>query len=124
MKISNAALTAFALSFLASVEADAHGWYSDRKDPVFGNPCCGGTDCGLLTVNSNVLTAEPGGYRIRLSLAETRRINPYSAAPIDALVPWDRIQRSEDGNFHICLMTYDRAHERGGVYCLFAPPNS
>lgn len=74
MKIGNAALTAFALSFLASVE--------------------------------------------------TRRINPHSTAPIDALVPWNRIQTSEDGNLHICLMTHDRANERGGAYCLFAPPNS
>lgn len=124
MRTCYAALAALAASFAIAPQAHAHSWYSEKSDPVFGNPCCGGTDCGLLTVSRNVLSAEQRGYRIRLSLEQTRKINPFSAAPIDALVPWDRIQQSEDGNYHICLMTYHRDKMRGGVYCLFAPPDS
>ena len=116
-------LAALLLSPVA-VPAEAHSWYSNKKDPVYGNPCCGGTDCAMMVVSRNVLTAEPGGYHIRLSLEETRKINPFSVAPIDALVGWDRIQPSEDGNYHICLMTYHRDNERGGIYCFFAPPDS
>jgi hypothetical protein len=78
----------------------------------------------MLEVASDVLTAKPGGYRIRLTLEETRKINPYSVAPIDAPVTWDRIQPSEDGNYHACLMTRHRDNVRGGIYCLFAPPDS
>lgn len=102
----------------------AHGWYSYKSDPVYGFACCGGTDCGMLVVSRDVLTAEPEGYRIRLSIEETRKINPFSVAPIDAMVTWDRIQPSEDGNYHICLMTYRRDNVQGGIYCLFAPPDT
>jgi hypothetical protein len=117
------ALAALGALLLGMPQAHAHGWYAEKSDPVYGNPCCGGTDCGMLVIAREVLTAEPGGYRIRLTLEETRRINPYSAAPIDALVTWNRIQPSEDGNYHICLMSFHRDNERGGIYCLFAPPD-
>jgi hypothetical protein len=117
------ALAALGALLLGMPQAHAHGWYAEKSDPVYGNPCYGGTDCGMLVIAREVLTAEPGGYRIRLTLEETRRINPYSAAPIDALVTWNRIQPSEDGNYHICLMSFHRDNERGGIYCLFAPPD-
>jgi hypothetical protein len=115
---------ALAIAAFASIpEASAHSWYSNKKDPIFKQSCCGGSDCGMLVINSRVLTAEADGYHIRLTLEETRKINPYSVAPIDAVVSWDRIQLSEDGNYHICLMTGHRDNVRGGIYCLFAPPN-
>ncbi len=117
-------LAAFALALPFSVSsAQAHSWYSEKADPVYKNSCCGGTDCGQLVIHGRVLTADERGYHIRLTLEETKRINPFSVAPIDALVTWDRIQPSEDGNYHICVMTYHRDNERGGIYCLFAPPN-
>jgi len=107
----------------AAPQAEAHSWYSKKTDPVFKQSCCGGSDCGMMIVTRKVLSAEAEGYHIRLTLEETRKINPYSQAPIDAVVTWDRIQPSEDGNYHICLMTYHRDNIRGGIYCLFAPPN-
>ena len=109
---------------LMTTPALAHSWYSKKVDPVYKNSCCGGTDCGQLVVASGQLTAEADGYRIRLTLEETKKINPYSVAPIDALVTWDRVQTSDDGNYHICIMTSHRDNERGGIYCLFAPPNT
>lgn len=117
------ALITCALFTLLPSPGQAHGWYSDRTDPIFKHSCCGGTDCGQLVISGDVLSAEERGYRIRLTLEQTRRINPYSVAPIDAVVIWDRIQPSEDGNYHICLMTTHRDRLRGGIYCLFAPPN-
>lgn len=101
----------------------AHSWYSTKIDPVYRNSCCGGTDCNRLTITPSNIRAEADGYRIVLSLDETRKINPYSVAPIDALVKWERVQPSEDGNWHICVMTSFRADERGGIYCLFQPPS-
>ena len=103
--------------------AGAHGWYAEKIDPVFQHSCCGGTDCAQLIVTRDVLTAVEDGYRIRLTLPETRMINPFSMAPIDAVVTWDRVQPSEDGNYHLCIMTYHRDNARGGIYCFFAPPN-
>ena len=112
-----------ALVPLLSETANAHSWYSEKIDPVFRQSCCGGSDCGKMIISKGVLTAEPDGYHIKLTLEQTKEINPYSMAPIDATVSWDRIQPSEDGNYHICLMTQHRDNVRGGIYCLFAPPN-
>lgn len=112
------------LAVLFSVHgALAHEWYSEKKDPVFKHSCCGGTDCAQLIVNKTAVSAEPEGIRIRLTLEETRKINPYSVAPIDAVVTWDRVQPSEDGNWHICIMSVSRDNVRGGIYCLFQPPS-
>jgi hypothetical protein len=103
--------------------ANAHSWYAEKKDPVFRHSCCGGTDCAQFVVTRDVLSAEDAGYRIRLTLEQTRKINPYSMAPIDAVVTWDRVQPSEDGNYHICVMPHNRDSQRGGIYCFFVPPN-
>ena len=103
--------------------AEAHGWYSQKHDPVFGTSCCGGEDCARLQIDPGVLTAEPDGYRIRLTVEQARLINRYTMEPIDALVPWDRVQPSEDGNYHLCIMPRIRDALRGGIYCFFVPPN-
>lgn len=118
-----AALVA-AFVFLAPLMAWAHSWYSEKHDPVSLAPCCGGTDCAKLVIEPGVLTAEPDGYRIRLTLEQARRINPYARAPIDALVIWKRVQPSEDGNYHICISPDYRLPPRFGIYCFFAPPNA
>jgi hypothetical protein len=122
----NLALAAAALvpAMVFAPAAHAHSWYSEKIDPVFRNSCCGGSDCAQMVISEDVLTAEAAGYHIRLTLEQTRRINPYSSAPIDAVVSWERIQPSEDGNYHICVMTSHRDNLRGGIYCLFAPPNT
>jgi hypothetical protein len=111
------------LLILAVTPALAHSWYSKKVDPVWGNSCCGGNDCAHLVVTPANVTAEADGYRIRLTHEEAKKINPYTTSGIDALVTWDRVQPSEDGNWHLCIMTSYRDAARGGVYCLFAPPN-
>lgn len=112
-----------ALSFALASPAQAHGWYQNKTDPVYLQSCCGGNDCAPWIIQPGELTAEENGFRVRLSLERTKTINPFSQFPIDALVRWERVQLSEDGNWHICLMSSFRAHERGGIYCLFQPPD-
>jgi hypothetical protein len=116
-------LTAAVLWLIWVVPGFAHSWYSEKVDPVYKAPCCGGNDCAMLKIDPGVLSAEEGGYRIRLTPEQANKINRYTLMPLDALVTWDRVQPSEDGNWHICIMSYSRAGERGGIYCLFAPPN-
>lgn len=119
------AVTAAVLAaFLWAVPAFSHDWYGDRRDPVYRWGCCGGSDCATWTIRPGSITAEPTGYRIRLTLAEARAINPYSQFPIDALIVWPRVQQSEDGNWHLCVMPSNRTTESGGIYCLFAPPST
>lgn len=116
---------AIAACLLLIAPVYAHSWYGERRDPIFNQTsCCGGHDCSQLAIEPGVLTAEPDGYRVRLTLEQSREINPYSTAPIDALISWERVQPSEDGNYHICIMSQHRENARQGVYCFFAPPNS
>ena len=103
--------------------ANAHSWYIYKTDPVFHNSCCGGHDCAMWAIQPGELTAEANGYRVRLTLERTRTINPNSTLPLDALVIWDRVQPSEDGNWHLCIADTSRDIGWHGVYCLFAPPN-
>lgn len=113
----------FCLVMIFTGMANAHSWYSKRSDPVWNNSCCGGTDCHEL--DGRFVTAETEGLRVRLTAEQARAINPKRNLAVDAVVEWNRIQISEDGNYHICLMTYfnvmDRRH---GVWCMFAPPNT
>ncbi len=107
--------------FLAPL-AHSHEWYSEKKDPVFKHSCCGGTDCNeFAAVPDETITAEAGGYRIILTHEQAKKINPYAMSGINGLVTWERVQPSEDGNWHICIMTSHRDNARGGIYCLFAP---
>ena len=121
--ITLAAAVALFLATVFAAKAFAHSWYSEKVDPVYKQSCCGGSDCAAWKIEPGELTAEATGYRVRLSLEKSKTINPYSMEPIDALVIWDRVHPSEDGNWHLCIMTKMRANERGGIYCLFAPPN-
>lgn len=77
----------------------------------------------MWAIQPGEISAEANGLRVRLSLERSKLINPHSLLPIDALVIWDRVQPSEDGNWHLCIMSSFRAGERGGIYCLFMPPN-
>ena len=85
--------------FLAAVcPANAHSWYSQKKDPVTQLGCCGGSDCATLLIEPGVISAEVDGYRIRLSLEQAQRINRNRTEPLNVLVPWERVQPSEDEN--------------------------
>lgn len=111
-------------AFLCAVPSRAHDWYSEKRDPVHRWGCCGGHDCATWKLRPGSISAEPTGYRVTLTLAEARAINPSATAGIDAIVVWPRVQASEDGNWHLCLMPYSRTPESGGVFCLFAPPST
>jgi hypothetical protein len=118
-------IRALTILLLMTAPALAHEWYSEKRDPVYSNQsCCGGEDCAQLVLTPGVLAAEERGYRIRLTLQQARRINPNAIAPIDALVPWSRVQPSMDGNYHICIMPSLRNDARQGVYCFFEPPST
>jgi hypothetical protein len=118
-------LIAAVLCLVAAETALAHSWYTKRRDPIFNaTTCCGGTDCAPLP--SHAMQFTPDGLRVVLTLAEAKAINPARSEPFDAMIPFDRIQVSEDGRPHICLMTKDRAEigdKRQGFYCIFLPPN-
>jgi hypothetical protein len=131
--VNLAALIAFiallVLTFFAfSDPANAHGWYSEKTDPVTHRGCCGGTECGMWAVQPGAITAEETGYRVRLTTEQARLVRKDTTAPIDALVIYARVQPSEDGNWHLCItkerrdLGFDSAPE--GVYCLFEPPHA
>lgn len=112
-----------AITSLAAVcPANAHSWYSQKKDPVTQLGCCGGSDCHELLIEPGVLSAEVDGYRIRLTLEQAQRINRNRLEPLDVLIPWDRVQPSDDGNWHICIPRFEDVTV-GNFYCFFAPPN-
>ncbi len=113
------------LGIVVCSTAHAHSWYSKKVDPVFRASCCGGSDCHeFAAIPDETITAEATGYRIILTHEQAKTINPYAASGINALVVYERVQPSEDGNWHICIMSYHRDNVRGGVYCLFAPPDT
>lgn len=116
-------LATIGITALALVSpANAHSWYTQKKDPVTQLGCCGGSDCATLLIEPGVISAEVDGYRIRLTLEQAQRINRNRLEPLDVLVPWDRVQPSEDGNWHICIPRFEDVTV-GNFYCFFAPPN-
>lgn len=119
MRFILAALAALA----ACAPASAHDWFTKYRDPVFNWGCCGGHDCKPFVVNKRNVTAEPTGFRIRLTLEEAQAINPEALFPIDGVVTYDRVLPSETDEWAICVKRRDRSPESAGVFCLFQPPN-
>lgn len=110
---------------LSSPALEAHEWYARHRDPVFSQTsCCGGSDCAPLPAHAIQVT--PDGLRVTLTEAEANAINPTRFEAFDELIPFERIQVSEDGMPHICLMPHNMdfyGDERQGFYCIFLPPN-
>jgi hypothetical protein len=103
--------------------ANAHDWYSDRRDPIYNlTKCCGGSDCNELPPGSMSFTSE-GHLRVTLTLEQARRINPWRVEPFDEVIPPERLQTSEDGKAHICLLSA-KMDERQGFFCIFIPPDT
>jgi hypothetical protein len=102
----------------------AHSWYSERRDPIYNQTsCCGGMDCAPLPPHAISITPD-GQLRITLTVEEARAINPIRRYGFDKIISFDRLQVSEDGQPHICLMTHDEPTDpREGYYCIFLPPN-
>lgn len=108
------------IGFIAA--AHAHEWYSEKQDPVTRQSCCGGTDCNRYKISHHNLHPRKDGFLITLTLEESMAINPYSMAPVNAFVAYERVQVSEDGDWHICISAQKRDGYTGGIYCLFQPP--
>ena len=102
----------------------AHSWYSDRRDPIFNQTsCCGFVDCAPLPAHAISITPD-GQLRVTLTVEEARKINPMRRYGFDRVIDYDRIQLSEDGQPHICLMVHDMEGDpREGYYCVFLPPS-
>jgi hypothetical protein len=109
-------------AFLAHARrATAHEWFTKRNDPAYNTGCCGGSDCRPIPIDW--VREKQGGYQVTMTLEQARTVNPSAMAPVDAFVPYARVQPSEDkeGRFAVCIFANDRSAPRGGVICFFAP---
>lgn len=103
--------------------ARAHDWYSAAQDPVYSSDCCGGHDCAPL--NAEWVKVEGDGYRVRMTVEQSRTINPSSTEPVNAFVPGERVQsppEHSDKPFYACVYDKDRGPPRHGIICFFATP--
>jgi hypothetical protein len=100
----------------------AHDWYSSTSDPVYQSNCCGGHDCA--PVDPAWVSEQREGYRLTMTLDQARTVNPSAQAPVDAVVPWSRIQSppNADHMYYACIYERDRGAPRHGVICFFATP--
>lgn len=114
-------LTGATLCALAP-HANAHSWYSEKTDPVTKHGCCGGADCHELAITKDNYTPVEDGFRIRLTVEQAQVINPGRLEPLDIFVPFERVQPSEDGNYHLCIPRFNNV-TYGDFYCFFMPPN-
>ena len=107
--------------------ANSHDWYSGTSDPVTGGSCCttaaqdGYGDCAQLLIEPGVLEPVPEGYRIRLTVEQARKLNPLRNHAVDTIVPEERIQDSEDGNWHMCVPAYPVPNMAADFFCFFRP---
>jgi len=111
-------------AFFMAKPAKAHEWFSGFRDPVFDWNCCDGTDCNVIPIPQKNVSVERDGYRVRLTAAEAKSLNPETNLPVDGLIPWSRVLESPTGQYGACPMIYRRDKETAGLWCFFAPPNS
>jgi hypothetical protein len=106
--------------------ADAHDWYTGKKDPVMQSDCCGNKDCH--PIDPSEVRETKDGYYVRLSRPA------YMNEPQEQewFIPRERAQASLDDRYHLCerLMTFYRmiiphmkyeAHQRYKWMCFFVP---
>jgi hypothetical protein len=100
----------------------AHDWYSSTADPVYQSNCCGGHDCA--PVDPAWVSEVSEGYRLTMTADQARTVNPQAQSPVDAVIPWSRIQSppKADHLFYACIYDRDRTPPRRGVICFFATP--
>jgi hypothetical protein len=111
-----------ALMAFCARQGHAHDWYSSTSDPVYQSSCCGGHDCAPVDPAWVSDTAE--GYRLRMTIEQAKTVNPSADAPVDAIVPWSRVQSppTADHAFYACIYDRDRTAPRHGVICFFSTP--
>lgn len=80
-----------------TVDADAHGWYTGKTDPVLHWKCCGQRDCRPLN-DADIRLAEGGGFFVRQPEPYSRNDPPTG----EWFIPKERVQASEDNRYHIC----------------------
>ncbi len=100
----------------------AHDWYSSTSDPVYQSNCCGGHDCA--PVDPAWVSEVGEGYRLTMTADQARTVNPEAQSPVDAVIPWSRIQSppKAEHEFYACIYDRDRTAPRHGVICFFATP--
>lgn len=119
--ITLAAAVAMFLATVFAAKAWSHDIYLGKRDPVTKQICCSTSanesygDCGVLRVTKTNLRAEADGYYVDLTLDDARKINPMVQTEVHIFVPFERVQASEDGNYHICFGRF------GQLYCFMAP---
>lgn len=107
--------------------AGAHDGFEGRIDPVTKSSCCTSSanettgDCRPLKVVPGMLEGVPEGWRLRLTEAQARDINPKRRGSVDTIIPWQRIQDSWDGNFRVCIPPYHSPTMLADFYCFWAP---
>ncbi|ANN55504.1 MULTISPECIES: hypothetical protein [Mesorhizobium] len=111
---------------LLAGDADAHDWYTGKKDPVLRYDCCGNKDCH--PIDSRAVRETKDGYYVRLPRPA------YLNEPQEPewFIPRERAQVSIDDRYHLCerLMTFYRTiipHTKFEAYyrfrwtCFFVP---
>ena len=93
-----------AICIAAATAASAHDWYEDKIDPQTKFKCCGGSDCRAIPRSSVRLRIDGG----------------YIYLPHNFIIPRDRVQESQDDQFHICENTYVVTNQLY-LRCFFAP---
>lgn len=102
--------------------AHSHDWYSSTSDPEYQSSCCGGHDCA--PVNPEWVSEVAEGYRLTMTAEQAKTVNPSASEPVDAVIPWSRVQSppTAEHPFYACVYDHDRAAPRNGVICFFATP--
>lgn len=115
--------------FISNRPAQAHDWYTGIHDPVTGGSCCGGSDCGPVPLDADWVQPTATGYHVKMTMEETRTINPNSNHPLDTIIPYARAlappstAKGPPALYHICIEAYHGPEiNSGGVFCLFAVP--
>src|SRR5690606_11248556 len=85
--------------------ANAHGWYTGKKNPVTGVGCCNKTDCREVGYD-DVVAEEKDGVR------GYRWLNAPN--PLKGWIPEVQVLTSHDGKPHVCWYA-------GEFRCLFLP---
>lgn len=100
-------------------QAAAHGWYTEKTDPVLHYKCCGNEDCHPLD-SGDVRSARDGGYFVRQSQPFYRNDPPTG----EWYIPKDRVQAAPDDRYHICeplVPAYRVGKLKRRWTCFFAP---
>jgi hypothetical protein len=81
----------------------AHDWYGSTSDPVYQSNCCGGHDCA--PVDPAWVSEVSEGYRLTMTADQARTVNPSAAFPVDAVIPWSRIQSPPKAEHEFMLVS-------------------